>query len=122
MIPRRRWLLVALVAGGILVASLVPTGGGTTPTLLGVGLDKWQHLGGYAALAVVLGYALRAGDRPRTETLVVAFAVTVGYGVLIECLQLPLATRAFSVGDMLADALGAAVGTAVVSRFARFGR
>jgi VanZ family protein len=117
--PRRRWLLVVLVAGVILVASLVPTGGGTTPTLLGVGLDKWQHLGGYAALAVVLGYALRAGDRPRTETLVVAFAVTVGYGILIECLQLPLASRAFSVGDMLANGVGAAVGTVVVSRFGR---
>ena len=80
MTPRRRWLLVAPVAGVILVASLLPAGGGPTPTLLGVGLDKWQHLGGYAVLAVALGYALRAGDRPRVEGLVLAFTVTVGYG------------------------------------------
>lgn len=119
MTPRRRWLLVALVAGVILVASLVPTSGGATPTLLGVGIDKWQHLSGYAVLAGALGYALQVGDRPRVQGLVVAFAATVGYGVLIECLQLPLASRAFSVGDVLADAVGAAVGTAVVSRFGR---
>ncbi|MDZ7746928.1 MAG: VanZ family protein [Halobacteriales archaeon] len=118
MRPRRRWLAVGVVAAVILVASLLPTSGGPTPTLLGVGLDKWQHLGGYAVLAGTLGYALVATEHAGRR-VALGLAVTVGYGILIECLQAPLSTRVFSVADMLANAVGALVGTALVSRFGR---
>lgn len=115
MIARRRWLVAAIVAGVILVASLVPVDGGTTPTLLGVGLDKWQHTAGYALLAVAVSHALGATEQSIAQRRLRTVGVVVGYGVLIEMLQLPLATRLFTVTDVLANTVGALVGITVIS-------
>lgn len=105
---RVRWALVALVATAILAGSLTPAPDGSTPsvTLLGVGADKWLHAAGYAILA----WLVAAADRGR-PLVAVALAVAA-YGLLVETLQVPVPTRAFSALDAAANAAGAATGVA----------
>ncbi|MFC7082405.1 VanZ family protein [Halorussus caseinilyticus] len=121
-----RWVAVAVVAGGILFASVLdppssaPPTSGTGPG--GIGMDKWLHALAYAGLAGTLAVALasdrgrspavardheRAPDHARTAALAALLAVC--YGVGLEFVQAPLAGRYFSVADMVADAVGAAV-------------
>ncbi|SEO41648.1 VanZ like family protein [Halorientalis persicus] len=90
----------------VLGASVVePPAGGLTPTgPLGlVGVDKWVHAVGYATLAVLLAYALRATT---TRRLVVVAALAIAYGAGIEVVQSFLPFRAFSLADALANAVG----------------
>jgi VanZ family protein len=107
-----RWAAVAVVAGGILYASLLdpPTSGLAPLGPLGLlGMDKWLHALAYAALAgtVALALAPRAGT---ARVVVLAVIVSVAYGVGIEFAQAPLPERSFSVADMAADAVGVGVG------------
>lgn len=104
-----RWVAVAVVAAAVLYASVLDSPGGGLPALgpLGlVSLDKWLHALGYAALAGVLASALAPGRSPaRVAALAALFAVA--YGVGVEFVQAPLATRHFSVADVVADGVGA---------------
>jgi len=70
-----------------------------------LGVDKYLHALSFAVLAVTLAVALPATSARRLLVLVVA--VAVGYGLLIELLQLPLPYRSFSPLDLAADAVGA---------------
>lgn len=110
--PRRlRWVGVALVAGVIFYSSVLDPPGSGLPALgpLGLfGIDKWLHALAYAALAATLASAL-AADRPAATAAVLAAALAVAYGVGIEFVQAPLPERSFSVADMVADGVGAAV-------------
>jgi len=112
----RRWLPVALVAIGLLVAAIVPTGPSEPTMLFGVGLDKYLHAVGYGLLAGTLAGTLRRRPTPATMALVVG--VTVCYGLGTELLQFPLASRSFSRQDIVADGVGAvlAVGLWSLSR------
>ncbi|ELZ51121.1 VanZ family protein [Halorubrum coriense DSM 10284] len=79
----------------------------------------------YAGLAVTLAYALQ--DRPwRDRTvLIVVFVGAVGYGGSIELLQSTLAARTAGFGDLLVNAIGAAVAAVswrVLTRWVRFYR
>lgn len=67
------------------------------------------HVVAYAGLALALAYAtVEFADRSlRRLALVVLLAV--GYGIAVELLQAPLPDRYYSLADMLANALGAAV-------------
>jgi VanZ family protein len=112
-----RWLAVAVVAGGIFYASLLaaPTSGLAPLGPLGlIGVDKWLHALAYVGLAGTLAVALVPGRRTR-RVAVLALVFTVGYGVAIEFAQAPLPERAFSVADMVANAIGAMLGAAVAS-------
>lgn len=109
-----RWWPAVVVAGAILVFSLVPIGGGgavssaSGDSVLGVGIDKILHVVDYAALALTLLYATRA----RTAwACFVAFALAVAFGGTIELLQIVAPTRQGSLLDVTANALGAAVAT-----------
>lgn len=98
--------VVLLVVGGVLLASVVPTHGTTGGALLGVGVDKWLHAAGFAALAVSLSASRVArGWRPGRVALA-ALAV----GAAVEVLQWPIPWRDASGLDLLADAVGVAVG------------
>lgn len=114
-----RWLAVGVVAGVLFYGSVLDSPGTGLPSLgpLGAfGLDKWLHALGYAALAVALAGALA----PRASTVrvvVLAAILSVGYGVVIEFAQVPVPERSFSVGDILADAVGAGVGAAAWRAF-----
>ncbi|WP_435119013.1 VanZ family protein [Halolamina sp. C58] len=109
----RCWLPIA-VAAVVLVASLVPGGGGGG-TIGPVGVDKLLHVVGYAALAAASLFALRTRTLP--AILAVAVAVTA-FGGGVELLQGFVPGRAVSVLDLVADAIGAALGVAAWRLFA----
>ena len=124
LVPRPvRWLLVAVVLVTILAFSVVRPPG-TERLVTGpfgvLPLSTWLHGIGYAGLALVLAYALRTSPRPDWQVLCAVFAFATAYGAGIELLQSTLAYRAFQVGDIVVNAVGAAVAVAgwrlVVSR------
>lgn len=107
MTARSRWLVVAVLAVVVLVASLVPGGGGSFSSPFGVvGADKWLHAFGYAVLAGAVTYA--------DGRALVGVAAAVAYGVLVELLQLGVPYRSASTLDAVADGVGALVGAGVV--------
>ena len=67
------------------------------------GWDKANHVVSFGALAVLglLGWASRAR---------LVLAGLIGYGVLIEMLQLATVDHHFDLHDLVADAVGLAVG------------
>lgn len=116
--PVVRYGLVGLVAGGILLASVVDPPG-TGPTPLGplglLPLDKWLHALAYGGLTGALVYALAPrtvpGDGRREGAVLagLAFAVAVaaGYGFGLELVQGTLPQRSFDVADAAANSTGA---------------
>ncbi|SEO24742.1 VanZ like family protein [Halogranum amylolyticum] len=107
-----RWLAVAVVAGGLFVASVVTPPSSGVPTLGPldlVGFDKWLHTAAYAALGATLFLALVPLRRPR-RALVAAVVLAAVYGVGIELVQGPLPARSTDSADALANGLGAGLG------------
>lgn len=106
---RIRWVVVALVAGAILVASVTrPTGlRGALGPLGVVGLDKWLHAAAYAVLAVALAYAL--AERDATAAAVTVFLAAMAFGLGVELLQAAIPYRDFSPLDLVANGVGATV-------------
>jgi VanZ family protein len=110
-----RWRPAAVVAGLVLVASLVPLSGGRasqSPFVL-------AHLLGYAALAASLAVATDSVDRPPRVRLVGVALAAVVFGALIEAGQALIEAgqslvpgRAYSTGDVMMNGLGAVVGVA----------
>ena len=123
LVPRRvRYALAVLVAGVVLVASVVETAGGART--LGpfglVGADKWTHALAYAALTAALAYASVEDWRGR---LALSVGVAIAFGIGIELVQWPIPYRTASVADALADAIGAcllALCWRWLARFVRF--
>ena len=113
LVPRwLRWSLAVAVLATLLVFSVVrpPETTGRALGPLGVfPLTAWLHAIGYAGLAFVLAYALQTSPRPDWQILCVVFAFATAYGAGIELIQSTLAYRSFDVGDILVNALGAAV-------------
>ena len=70
-----------------------------------IGVDKYLHVLSFAVLAVTLTVALPPISTRRLLVLVIV--ATVGYGLLVELLQLPLPYRSFGLIDLVADAVGA---------------
>lgn len=113
-----RWLAVALVAGVILVASVLPRSTGVAPPaapgpVAPVGADKWLHALAYAGLAGALLYAQAVTQRSPPWALALALAVAVGFGLAVELVQAPLPTRRFELLDVVANGAGAALTVAV---------
>jgi VanZ family protein len=71
------------------------------------------HAVGYLGLAVVVVRALAGGLPARIgwSTAAAALAISVGYGVTDEIHQMFVPGRTSDVGDLLADAAGASIGT-----------
>ena len=126
-----RWLRltgVGAVAATILYYSVfTPPGSGAIRSgPFGVlPYSTWLHGLAYAGLAVALAYALQ--DQPWRDwvVLVVVFLVAVGYGGGIELLQSTLDARTADFGDLLVNAVGAAVAAVswrVATRWVRFYR
>jgi VanZ family protein len=129
LVPRwLRWSLVVAVLATLLVFSVVRPPGTTGRAFGPLGafpLTAWLHAIGYAGLAVVLAYALQTSPRPDWQILCVVFAFVTAYGAGIELIQSTLAYRTFDVGDILVNALGAAVsvtGWKLLVRCVRFYR
>ena len=75
--------------------------------------DKMVHAGVYAGLAALIARAFAGGlpKRITPGTALLAVAVTVAYGVSDEWHQLFVPGRTADRADVLADAIGALVGT-----------
>ncbi len=108
-----RWLPAALLIVGLFYLSQQSSppqpAGSTLSPILG-------HAGLYAMLAVFLYLAIapRNGTAPRWVTATIAFSLAVLYGVSDEVHQAFVAGRVASEADILVDAVGAAIGIALV--------
>jgi hypothetical protein len=101
------WAPVVIYMGAIFSVSSIPG-----PPIPG-GSDKSLHVLAYLGLAVVVVRAL-AGGLPRRIGLGIAataLLITIGYGATDEVHQLFVPGRSGEVGDLMADAGGALVGT-----------
>lgn len=109
-----RWLLAGLVVTVIWLA-LSPA----PPESVNTGWDKLNHAIAFTALTIT---AILACPRSPGFRLLVMVAL-LGFGGLIEIAQSFTPTRSAEWGDLLADSVGMAAGTALAmlgSRLARF--
>jgi VanZ family protein len=105
-----RWSMVLAIAVFIFYVSIVtaPTETPVDPMKPAVfELDKWRHFVAYGALGGSLSYALDDRETSTARLVLVVATVSVVYGVGIELWQSLIPDRYFSVGDALANALGA---------------
>ena len=98
---RRIWLLLAWgMVAAVAVLSLIPV-----DVDLSGGRDKLAHFLAYGSLS--LGFGMLFGGRARQLRIALAFAAM---GVALECLQGLTDYRTFEIADMIANAIGAALG------------
>lgn len=112
----RRWAPPVLVATAIFVGSIVPAPSGTgdvAPIFLR-SVDKVVHFVGYALLGSTLAVAMEDTPPSRGALAITLVALVAVYGAGLEVLQRALPTRGFSVGDVLANALGGVLGVWLV--------
>lgn len=115
---RAAWRRVALVAGVLFLANVLPAKRRDPPRPPPYGIDKALHAAGHAALAVVLHDALeRTGRSPVTPVVPVpraaATLLSTLYGLVLELLQRWVPGRRYEAGDVLAAAAGSALGVGV---------
>ena len=111
--PAARWLLVALVAGGILVASVFPVPAGGVEPLGPLGLDAWIHALAYVGLAASLLYALEPSERSTRSVIGLALGPAIAFGFAVELIQVPAPTRQFELLDVVANGVGATAAVVV---------
>jgi VanZ family protein len=108
--PRVRAGLALLAGVAVVVGSLLPAPAGSDTSALPLvlpGADKLVHGLAYAVLTVATAAAVSARNR-RTLLVVAGLAVVLGAGV--ELAQTHVPTRTGDAFDLLANAVGAAVG------------
>jgi VanZ family protein len=98
---RRIWLLLGWgMVVSVVILSLIPVDAD-----LGEGRDKVVHFAAYGSMT--FWFAMLSGGRVRQLGVALAFAAM---GVAIEFLQGLTDYRSFEVADMVANAIGAALG------------
>ena len=114
MISRDSWLLwgpAAAVAAIGMVLGLLHSPPGAT-----MFWDKLLHAGSYFTFSVLLMRSTHGGFAPpRPGPTLQAFLIAMGHGVLIEIVQAFVPWREASVGDAVADAVGALLGVVIVA-------
>ena len=98
-------LVVLVVLVGLLALVPVP------PQAMTTGWDKLNHASAFAALALAARLAVPAGARSAW----VAASALLAYGGLIEIAQLFVPGREGEWADLLGDAVGVALGTALAT-------
>lgn len=106
----RAVLLVLLLVISVLALAPAP------PKALDTGWDKLNHFGAFGALAISACFATRASARHAAGVA----AALLAYGGLIEILQTFVPPREGDWADLLADAIGIALGLAVAALARRF--
>ncbi|MDS0296306.1 VanZ family protein [Halogeometricum luteum] len=110
--PLLLWSLCVVVA-----SAATPPGDGLSAAPLGLGVDKWVHLGAYAVTAYLAAFALRART---ARGLALATFVAVALGGGVELLQATLPARHAGLADAAANAVGAVIGAAAYAVLGRF--
>lgn len=101
---RLRWLAVVGATAVIVIFSLIPP---PTDVQSTGQLDKVIHFIAYFGLAGALTYAtIECQSRPRLRVFLIFFGA-VGVGLVVELLQATLPYRFCSIGDFVANTLGA---------------
>lgn len=111
-----RWALALLViyAVALLVLSLISIG--RVPSLNTSFDDKILHFGAYFIFTLLIYNYLEARNNKRT--LLYAFFIAAGYGLLMEILQKLLTTvREFDIYDVIANGFGAVLAIFFVSLY-----
>ena len=101
------WWIAAIVVGlAITVVSMLPPRGTPGPQIADLGevVATIGHLIGYLLLGGLIAFAQR-NPRP-----MIVWAAVSAYGALIEIAQGTFGLRSFQWTDILANALGAAIG------------
>lgn len=104
-----KWSL--LWAFCILVLTLSP--GSTVPDVSLEGLDKAVHFFMFGLLMFMLLHEIKRSQQvtqPGLKSVLWAFILSAGLGLIIEILQLYVPGRSFSASDILADTLGVVSG------------
>jgi VanZ family protein len=101
--PVAAWSVVVVLAS----VAPPPAGGLSTPGPLGVGADKWLHLGAYWITGLLAAAALRSRTR-RALVLAATYGLCLGAG--LELVQTALPARAFDLVDAADNALGSLLG------------
>ena len=99
----------------MLIVSVIPEG----PDLSAGRLDKIAHVCEYFVFAWLLVQASRAAHAPEREYRLWAWIYATSYGLLMELIQAMVPWRSAELGDVLADAVGAAIGVWVGQRIPR---
>ncbi|MBI4126168.1 MAG: VanZ family protein [Deltaproteobacteria bacterium] len=106
-----RWFVTATYAIFLYHLSSTPW---PAPSWIPEGVDKLVHLSLYACLSFFVLWALRLTPlRHRPDVVWVAWCMTFLYGLSDEIHQSFVPGRSASVGDWMADGLGAAIGIGV---------
>lgn len=107
------WQPTAVVAVTILFLTIAPQPLGDEPPLLFEGADKVVHAMMFGALAGVIALdRLMSGRRDGATVLTLIFAGTALAGGIVELLQIGMgAGRSGDWADLVADIIGAALGT-----------
>jgi VanZ family protein len=109
------WAPPAACAAAILWGSLRPKPAVPPPVI--PHLDKLIHAVAYGLLALLLARALRQSWRAALAELAFVAAVwAVAYGTAVELLQMTRPERTPSMGDILANAVGAALAVLLWAR------
>ncbi len=106
-----RWLAVALT----LAVPLALWIGGAQPFAVGLvpaPWDKLAHMTVYAVLSCAIGFA---SGRRGVSAMAFGFVGALLVGVLDEASQMRLPGRSADIDDLVADAVGAALGTTVLA-------
>jgi VanZ family protein len=106
-----------------LIRWLLPDATPVTVYVLHVAVRKCGHLAEYALLALLAFRALRSGraERFRSSWAGGAFAIAVAYALVDEFHQTFVSTRTGNLGDVLVDAVGAALALAALAWWRRKG-
>lgn len=76
--------------------------------------DKGLHLVAYAGLSFLIGLWLLTRGRRGVRLYATVIVFSIGYAILEELTQIPIANRTADPYDVLADAIGTLIGTAAL--------
>ncbi len=115
---RFAWAWPLLIMSGIFILSQIP-GKDIPPTFPMA--DKLVHGVLYAMLgAAVTRFFYYRGVRNIRRILCWAVFLSTLYGIFDECHQLFVPGRSFEIGDMVADCIGAGIGSCLYLRYRRY--
>ena len=107
MKPYVRWAVTLAYAAGLFYLSSRPWSG--VPTIPYI--DKIAHLGLYAGLGFLCLWSLQGTlATSRNHLFFIAMAAVIAYGLSDEMHQMFVPGRSAEFGDLIADALGGALG------------